>query len=215
MPDQEEIVKALNPETLALELRKEAQGFGSCANPLQIDPEEQRTLQLHQRQAADLITAQAQELARVEEERDEARERMSVAITVGAGLSVYGSMKAIDRVQDYILLDSSHPVEKEDVRRSLARDLQSAEALLAECTRELAEERERREVWDWLSERINLELSFGTDDEEELGEWRVHSVNGGYNDREWTLIGTGVTPTDALRQALASTTQNTGGEGNG
>lgn len=51
-----------------------------------------------------------------------------IAVTVGDGLSVYGTSEAIHRAQNYILLDSTHPVEKEDVRRSLARDLQAAEA---------------------------------------------------------------------------------------
>jgi hypothetical protein len=51
-----------------------------------------------------------------------------VSVTVGGGLSVYGTMEAVNRVQDYILLDSSHPVEKEDVRRSLMRQLVESES---------------------------------------------------------------------------------------
>jgi predicted RNase H-like nuclease (RuvC/YqgF family) len=51
-----------------------------------------------------------------------------MSITVGGGLVVYGTAEAIGRVQNFILLDSSHSIEKEDVRRSLARDLQAAEA---------------------------------------------------------------------------------------
>ncbi len=68
------------------------------------------------------------------------REKMGVSVTVGGGLEVFGSMDAIHRVQQYILLDSHHPVEREDVRRSLARALQKAEA-------ELAAERERHEAF--------------------------------------------------------------------
>lgn len=54
------------------------------------------------------------------------------SVTVGDGLVVHGTVEAVGRVQDYILLDSTHPTEKEDVRRSLARQLQAAEAKLAE-----------------------------------------------------------------------------------
>lgn len=53
---------------------------------------------------------------------------LDCSVTVGDGLVVYGTLEAVSRVQDYILLDSTHPVEKEDVRRSLARQLQAAEA---------------------------------------------------------------------------------------
>lgn len=58
------------------------------------------------------------------------RELTSYLVTVGGGHVVYGSTEAIRRVQDFILLDSKHPVEKEDVRRSLARSLQTAEEAL-------------------------------------------------------------------------------------
>lgn len=49
------------------------------------------------------------------------------SVTVGDGLVVHGTVEAVGRVQDYILLDSTHPTEAEDVRRSLARQLQAAE----------------------------------------------------------------------------------------
>src|SRR3546814_2858762 len=41
--------------------------------------------------------------------------------------------EAIQRVQTYIMLDSKHPVEKEDVRRGLMRSLEAAERALAEA----------------------------------------------------------------------------------
>lgn len=68
------------------------------------------------------------------------------AVTVGGGLSVYGTHEAITRVQNYIMLDSTHPVEKEDVRRSLMRDLTAAESRLATLERELAEARAKIEL---------------------------------------------------------------------
>lgn len=63
-----------------------------------------------------------------EAENKRLHEMTGVSVTVGGGLQVYGEMDAIRRVQDYIMLDSTHPVEKEDVRRSLVRSLQAAEA---------------------------------------------------------------------------------------
>lgn len=70
-----------------------------------------------------LAKSQEAELARLDEQ-------MGMSVTVGGGLSVHGSGDAIRRVQNYIMLDSAHPVEREDVRRSLARDLQKAEATI-------------------------------------------------------------------------------------
>ena len=69
----------------------------------------------------DHITAQAEEIERL-------NELTSCSVTVGRGLSVYGTIEAVGRVQTYILLDSNHPVEKADVRRTLARELRAAEA---------------------------------------------------------------------------------------
>lgn len=59
-----------------------------------------------------------------------ANEKTSVSLTVGGGLLVHGTMEAIHRCQQYFLLDSGHPQEREDVRRSLMRSLEAAEAKL-------------------------------------------------------------------------------------
>lgn len=53
------------------------------------------------------------------------------SVTVGGGLEVYGEIPALLRVQDYIMLGSTHPVEREDVRRSLMRDLERLEFFTA------------------------------------------------------------------------------------
>ncbi len=55
----------------------------------------------------------------------------------------------------------------------------------------------------WLSANQNCELSFdyGNADEDGNG-WCVHRVNGGINDREWTLIGSGPTPEAAIVAAM-------------
>lgn len=54
-----------------------------------------------------------------------------------------------------------------------------------------------------LARHTNWELTYGGwEDEEQL--WKVHSVNGGRNDREWTLLGTGDTPAEAIAAALDS-----------
>lgn len=59
-----------------------------------------------------------------------------------------------------------------------------------------------------FGQHTNWELSFCyLDGEEEDGCWVVHSVNGGRNDREWTLIGRGETPLDAALAALQQETQ--------
>jgi len=72
-----------------------------------------------------------------------------------------------------------------------------------------AADADRVRTWDALAARINWELSHGYPDgeEEEYGCWLVHSVNGGRNDREWTVIGRGETPDDAIRAALQQETQ--------
>jgi hypothetical protein len=51
-----------------------------------------------------------------------------------------------------------------------------------------------------LAEHTNWELSQSSWDEP--FEWQVHSVNGGRNDREWTLLGSGNSPAEALDAAL-------------
>jgi len=78
-----------------------------------------------------LIAAEAR-LAEAERRTSKAEALTTMSITVGGGLVVYGDADAIGRVQNYILLDSTHSVEKEDVRRSLMRQLQTAEARIAE-----------------------------------------------------------------------------------
>lgn len=58
-----------------------------------------------------------------------------------------------------------------------------------------------------FGQHTNWELSFCyLDDDDEDGCWTVHSVNGG-NDREWTVIGRGEAPDDAIRAALQQETQ--------
>jgi hypothetical protein len=56
-----------------------------------------------------------------------------------------------------------------------------------------------------LDANRNCELSHGCDHYDDDPEWRVHRVNGGRNDREWTLIGRGPTPADAIIAALRPT----------
>ena len=86
-----------------------------------------------------VVTRLRAENAELQRRVEEAEEKLGVSLTVGGGLSVHGSMDAIMRVQNYIMLDSRHPIEKEDVRRSLAMSLQAAEtradALQAEVDR--------------------------------------------------------------------------------
>lgn len=71
----------------------------------------------------------------------------------------------------------------------------------------------REAVLEEMGKHRNWELSYEHFEEEE-GAWQVHSVNGGVNDREWTLIGAGYTPTAALEaaiRALTTTGKDSGG----
>lgn len=63
----------------------------------------------------------------------------------------------------------------------------------------------------WLAEHKNCELSFSGWDEDSA--WLLHSVNGGRNDREWTLLATGDTPEAALRKAMGRAMSSTDHEG--
>lgn len=57
----------------------------------------------------------------------------------------------------------------------------------------------------WLAQNQNCELSYDYGDADDDGKgWCVHRVNGGRNDREWTLIGRGATPEAAILSAIAS-----------
>lgn len=58
-----------------------------------------------------------------------------------------------------------------------------------------------REALEWLAANTSCELSHQYPDIEEDGEWQVHRITGNRNDREWTLIGRGPTPLDALLSA--------------
>lgn len=61
------------------------------------------------------------------------------ALTVGGGLSVYGSIEALGRVQNFILASSRHPIEERDTNRQLAKALVNAEALLDAANRKIEE----------------------------------------------------------------------------
>lgn len=50
-----------------------------------------------------------------------------MSLCVGKGLSVYGDYESISRTQGYVLLDTTHPIEREDVKRQFARALQMVE----------------------------------------------------------------------------------------
>lgn len=51
----------------------------------------------------------------------------------------------------------------------------------------------------WLRDETSLELSF--ERWEEDGRWQVHEIRGGRNDQEWSLLGSGDTPEQALSAA--------------
>jgi hypothetical protein len=84
----------------------------------------------NQTDALTAISAFQEENARLSEDNVQLHARVGIGVTVGGGHIVYGSHEAIKRVQNILLIDSTHPIEKEDVRRSLLRDVQAAEARL-------------------------------------------------------------------------------------
>lgn len=61
---------------------------------------------------------------------------------------------------------------------------------------------------DWFGQNRRLELYHYSpvygDDDDQSEEWRVAEQSGSINDREWTVIGRGLTPLDAIRAALRS-----------
>jgi hypothetical protein len=60
----------------------------------------------------------------------------------------------------------------------------------------------------WFGTQTNLELHHYSpvfcDDDDQSIEWRVTRVSGGYNDREWTTVGRGTTPLEAIQSARAA-----------
>lgn len=95
------------------------------------------------------------------------RAEQSCSLTVGGGLVVHGSIEAIGRCQQWVLLDSNHPQEREDVRRTLMRQLTHAEAKrdyaekcavtlstkLGEAEATLARVRAVRDTWNANSDK--------------------------------------------------------------
>jgi chromosome segregation ATPase len=83
------------------------------------------------------LAALETENARLCEDNVRLNAKVGIGVTVGGGHIVYGSHEAIKRVQHIIMIDSTHPIEKEDVRRSLLRQVQAAEARITSLKREL------------------------------------------------------------------------------
>lgn len=58
------------------------------------------------------------------------------------------------------------------------------------------------EALEWFGSQRNLELYFHSpvycDDDDQAEEWRVARKSGSINDREWTVIGNGETPVEAI-----------------
>lgn len=108
---------------------------------------------------------------------------------------------AVERVSDVARRfdhKGGFPSESSDIRTILDA--------LASTTRERDE---AREAWTWLSKNTNLELDHRYEDEDDDGgTWRVHRVNGGVNDREWTLVAKGRTPLEAVQRARAAALVN-------
>lgn len=96
-----------------------------------------------------------------------------------AGHVVWGPYEALSRLQDYMLLDSNHPQEKKDVRRSLMRQLEEAEARIRLLEQQLKTAREALEpfaaAWNVHSGKPDVlrHLTLG-----DLGALAAHHVSG-------------------------------------
>lgn len=106
---------------------------------------------------------------------------------------------------------SSAPEAREDYSSLIAARCVALPGKLIDCPVCLAVDNERdrqaapsADKLREFGQHTNLELSYRHGEEGDDGSWQVHRVNGGVNDREWTLIGSGATPSDAIRQALAT-----------
>jgi hypothetical protein len=76
--------------------------------------------------------------------------------------------------------------------------------------RELEEARASTAGLATMSQHLGWELDWGLrDPNDEGGEcgWRVHDRRGNRSDREWTLIGFGASPAEALRAAALTRSQ--------
>lgn len=64
---------------------------------------------------------------------------------------------------------------------------------------QIAALKEQAGAFEWFGAKTNHELSYSYAEDDEC--WTVHRVNGGINDREWTCIGKGLTPAEAILNA--------------
>lgn len=62
--------------------------------------------------------------------------------------------------------------------------------------------------WEWLANNRNHSLEYYSpiygDDDDQSEEWRVIKISGSINDREFDIVGRGVTPLEAVQSAMAS-----------
>jgi hypothetical protein len=62
-----------------------------------------------------------------------------------------------------------------------------------------------RAAWDWLASQPSLELAYHrtvyADDDDLAREWRVSKASGSINDREWEIVGRGLSPLLAIEDA--------------
>lgn len=95
-----------------------------------------------------------------------------------------------DKANEYVLFNDECRHSAATVAAAMARTSLGAQDGLVEFAKHTNWELDHRNIdpTDESSERV----------------WRVHSVNGGRNDREWTLLGYGDTPQEAIEAALSA-----------
>ncbi len=79
-----------------------------------------------------------------------------------------------------------------------------------------AEPSEDTALLDWLASDGSMELDWGEPyrgDEEDEYVWRVYKRGGSRNDREWSFMGQGLTPREAIRAARSAALASSSTEG--
>jgi hypothetical protein len=111
-----------------------------------------------------------------------------MGLTIGNGLMVWGSFEAINRAQCVLLIDSGHPQEKEDVRRSLHRSLIETERQLAYANKQLTEMQDRVDVT--RESRDNAHNKAAEKSQKEMAELRKQLADvTAYRDRTLAKLG--------------------------
>lgn len=112
-------------------------------------------------------------------------------------LDALEAVLAGDTLAGYTAVYDAAPALIAEHRAALAR----VAALEGEVTR-------LRDMVDWIGHDRRLSLAHYSpvycEDDDQSEEWRVEKQTGSINDREWTVVGRGQTPSNAISAARAA-----------